>query len=271
MAIKGFVTKEEYAALPKDMQSAYVVEGDRYRVDVQADAGYAFENVGALRTALETERHGRSTESGELAGWKALGLSTAEAKKAIARSKEMDKWTPEEKVREQMESFREQLTAAHGAEKAAIQVKLDKLTTQLKRELREGSLAKAIGEKGNQKMLIPAMRDRIDVMEDERTGELVTRVLGADGKTPRLSVKNPGQYMGADELVEEFRADKEWAPAFNGHGAQGTGTTGSRGGPGSAPGGVQLTEAQVKGTRPLPASVMEAMGKGAMTGDIPVV
>ena len=260
------LTKEQYDALPAkveiDKASAYQLQDGEYVPMTDA--------IGKTFRALEEERQSRKTDAGELAGWKALGLSAAEAKKMVAKAKEMDKWTPEDKVREQIESFREQLTAAHGEEKKAIAAKLELRESQLRRMLRDGGLAQAIGDKGNQKLLIPALRDRLTEVEDERTGELVMRVLGPDGKTPRLSMKNPGQYMGADELVDEMRADKDWAPAFNGHGAQGAGSQGSRGVP--SPAGAITLRAEDIRTKPIPPAVFEQMQKqGLSPKDVQVI
>jgi hypothetical protein len=269
--IKGHLTKDEWGKLGDESKGYYVADGERYRLDVQADTGWAFEDVTALRRAHDADRHARKSAEGTLSSWTELGVEPKAAREALDKLKAMANWTPDDKVREQMEAVKAALSKEYNEREATLKGQLDSVTGQLESVLVDSALATAIGARGNHKMLVPAMKPHMKVMLDEASKRFVARVLGEKG-TPRISIKDPSGYMGPEELVEEFARDKDWAPAFNGSGAAGAGSPAS-GGPGGRPGGMNLTlkRSEMHDQGRLNAVLAEAQKAGVKPSDIQVV
>jgi len=240
MAVKAILTKAEYEG-DGDLQEHYVprenVENE-FVLDVTKVGSFALEDVGGLRSALGKEREKAGKLSGKLDKFK--GIEDPEAAlAAIAKLAELDDLTGDDRIkalREELEgqfakkfdSDRSKLAAKHGEEIATVTKDRDGLMTQLQSALIDNSVKDAVSTaKGNQKLLSLPIRQHVRLVRGDDNGELKVRIVDADGQE-RISLK-PGvtDPMTIGELVEEFRADKDYASAFEGSGATGSGATGS--------------------------------------------
>ncbi len=107
------LSEDDYNGLNDVLKAEYVKgEDDRYYPDVEADdSGWAFENVGNLRSTMAEER--RRREKWE-ADYKALEKTLSGAKPEDIQSlpqlkrkiKEMENWTPDDKVQVRIDELK---------------------------------------------------------------------------------------------------------------------------------------------------------------------
>jgi hypothetical protein len=141
----------------------------------------------------------------------------------------MASWTPEQKVKEQIEAVKAQLIDSHGREKEQLQAKLSKMEKSLESALITSVAAQALAEqKGSVRLLMPHIERQTRLREVD--GKYTVEVIGTDGN-PRLS-GNDAHVMSISELVVEMKSQNDFASAFEGSGASGTGATGGHRGTG---------------------------------------
>jgi len=151
----------------------------------------------------------------------------------------MTNWTPEDKVREQIEAQKAQLLKKHQAELAAATGQAEKAMSFLNQHVAKSAALEALAAHGgNAELLMPHLLGQIRAAEVD--GQFVAQVVDASG-APRVSMKagNTGD-MTVAELVEAMKAQDHFQPAFSGSGASGSGAAGS-GGAGRAGGVVRLS------------------------------
>jgi len=226
VALKAIVTADEHAKLPEPVQGQYAKADDgRLRLIVERVEGWALEDVADLKSALSKERSAAKMAAERL---QAFGdVEPAKAKEALEKVERMSKWTPEEKVAEQIKAREAQLAEKWGKEVEASRKEREDLQRQLEAHLVTASAVGALTkQKGNVELLLPHVQRQIKV-ERDGNGTFVARVVDKDGHlriTPRPGSQDP---MSIEELVESMRASDIFAPAFAGSGASGSGAQGS--------------------------------------------
>jgi len=241
MALKAILDNLDGVAA--DVAKEYKHRDDgKYVLDVTPVDGVELAEVSKLQSALSKERE-NSRKSTELL--KAFdGIDANKARDAMNKVAEMTNWTPEQKVKEQIEAIRTQLLDAHGKEKSKLEEKLGKLNKALEEAMIVSVATQALAEqKGSVKLLMPHVRQQTRLRDAD--GKLVVEVLAADG-TPRTAGSD-GHAMTITELVTEMKTQDDFASAFEGSGATGTGAT-----PGPTRGGNRNNAAQLKELAELP-------------------
>lgn len=121
------------------------------------------------------------------------------------------------------EKLKEQLVAKHQKELEGVKSKLSSKDGFIQKLLVDNAATTAITEMGGSvRLLLPHVRQHIRVVEDDATGEPVAQVIDSRG-TIRIG-SSKGDPMSIAELVAEMKGSDEFAPAFRGAGASGSGT-----------------------------------------------
>ena len=153
-------------------------------------------------------------------------MDADEARNALSKMSEVANWTPEDKVREQIEAQAKQLTARHSQETEKLTSELDGIKSQLQETLIRNSAIEAItAHKGNVNLLLPHIeaQTRMEFVD----GKFVAQVIDENG-VPRVSMATGStDNMSIDELVSSMKSNESYMPAFAGSGATGSGATGS--------------------------------------------
>lgn len=230
MALKALVDSAAHAALPESVRALYRADAGRFILDVEPVGDFRLEDVGGLKTALSAER----TKAEQLGAASKMfeGLDPAAAREALKKVGDMAKWTPEEKVREQIEAQTRQLSEKHGRELESANGKAKTYRGQVEKLMVENKALEALGKHAKSpQLLLPHVLGNVRVVEDEK-GTLRAVVVDARGN-PRITNKTGStDEMSIEELVESMKADPVYAPAFNPTPAAGTGS-GPNGGGGS--------------------------------------
>ncbi len=245
MALAPFVTTLEGLAEPVAKEYVKNEKDGKFYLNVTPTEGFALENVKGLKDALSQERSRADTAEQKLTVFK--DIDPAAARDALSKVDEMKNWTPEQKVREQIEAREAQLTTKYGNERKGLEEQIGVLKNQLQGMLVTNAATKAILDaEGVPDLLLPIVERQVR-MRAMANGEYVVEIV--DGKNnPRVSPR-PGisEPMTIAELVAELKTSNTFARAFNGNGASGGGATGvaksgagaSGGGAGNAGGGTK--------------------------------
>lgn len=243
MALKALISKEDHAKLGDALKGEYQPQADgTYLLSVEGVNGFALENVTGLKNTLATERE-NARKAGELVS-KFGDLDPEKARDALGKVEKMSKWTPEEKVADQLKAQVAQVEGKYTAElksKAEREAKLHGIVTKL---LVDSEVRRVIADKGSATLLLPHMRDRIRV--EERNGEFVPVVVDEKG-TPRISMKSgSSDPMGIEEYVLSTKNDKDLSHGWFGSGHSGSGAAGSSSSGAGGGGRFSISEADAR-------------------------
>lgn len=258
--LKAFLTEDQYKALPANLQEHYKDAEGGYMLDVGAANDLELANIKTLNEVIHKERDKSSLMEKELKSLKNKfkGIEDPDlARTALEKISEIDNWDPDQKLAQHKETFEKQmkdkydlqqrqLEKKYTDELEAVSSKSKAYRSRLEKELIENSATIALQELGvgkASKFLLPLIRERVQLQEDEESGELLPVVMGEDGY-PRLSpTKGTSGNMSVKELVSELANDESLSALFPGSGATGTGgtvppnrATQTGGGPGMRPG-----------------------------------
>jgi len=139
----------------------------------------------------------------------------------MKKVEEMAAWTPEQKVKEQIEAVKASIIEAHGKEKAKLEEKLAKLTKAYEAKTIDLVAQQALNEQGCKLTKMPMLYIRQQTRLRESDGNFITEVLD-DNKNPRVAGTDC-HSMTIPELVTEMKTQNEFAIAFEGTGATGSG------------------------------------------------
>jgi hypothetical protein len=232
------IDKAKFDSLSDALKAEYKLQSDgSYLLDVSPVNGFALEDVTGLKTALSQERSAKEAAERKVEAFK--DIDPTKAKEAIAKVGEMANWTPEQKVKEQIEVVKTQLSEKHTGEKGKLEAQLKKLAGQLEKIMVDAEASKAIAEnKGSIQLLLPHVRasTRIKVTD---AGEFIVEVVDDKGNVRLSPAAGSTAPMSVVELVSAMKTNATFAPAFAGSGASGTGASG--GGAGGGTGGNQFT------------------------------
>lgn len=205
-----------------DAQKAlYRQDGDSFLLDVEPVDGWELTGAG-LKNALQREREAREQAESKAKAFE--GLDPEKVRDALSKVEKMKDWTPEDKLKEQIEAKTRELAAAKDTEiKAAIE------RAELYRKGYEGltvdrQLEEALNEN---KFLAPKLAARLfrqNVRMVEKDGQLVTEVVGEDGKPLTRIDSSTGEYLkvGVKEFIAEQAKKPEFAELIRGNPATGT-------------------------------------------------
>ena len=221
MALKAIV--ETLDGLGTEVAKEYKKGDDgKYRLDVVAVDGVELAEVSKLQSALSKERENARSANEKVKAFE--DIDPTKAREALKKVGEMAAWTPEQKVKEQIEAVKTQLLDAHGKEKSKLEERLGRLSKQLESAMITSVATQAIAEhKGSVKVLMPHVERQTRLREVD--GKFVVEVLGEDGN-PRLTGTD-AHPMTIGELVATMKTQNDFACAFEGSGASGSGAAGS--------------------------------------------
>ena len=202
-------------------KALYRKDGDQFILDVEGVEGWALEDVKALKGALLKER--TKAEELEKRGETFKDIDPDKARDALKKVDAMKSWTPDEKVKEQIEAKTKELAAQKDAEYAP-KVKMLEVTRRAYESL---AVDRALEESASKakfispKLVLPHLRPGVAVVEKD--GQLRVAVIDDQGK-PRLHVNKDGstREVTLDEYVTEKAQDKLFAPLIQGNGSTGT-------------------------------------------------
>lgn len=231
MTLAAKLTEQEVTALPELIRKEYKQGEDKFFYpDVAEKDGWAFENVTGLRTTMRDERARREEwerKHGELA--RTLnGLDPKEITELPGlkkKLKEMESWTPEEKVQARILGLEgEYKTKLSDAERT----RLEEISTREKeiRELLVDARARVVLsglDAIDVEMLLPHVHR--DVRVERKDGKSLIIVVDDHGDPVTTKKAGAVGNMQLEELLEGYK--KKWPNAFKGTGATGGGTSGS--------------------------------------------
>jgi len=227
MALKGgYETVEQ---IPEGIREHYAKAADgKFRPVIEGGDGWAFEDVTGLRKALGSERSEREKLAALAKQYD--GLDPAAAREAMEKAAQMANWTPEQKVREQIEAREKAVAEKLGKETAAERARREKVEKALERALIDGQAALAVqrhkGVPGAAQALLPHLRGRVRLVE-QSDGSFGVRVLDEHGNPALTTRSGKTGDMDMDELVETFKGNDVFGRFFEGSGASGGGAQGS--------------------------------------------
>lgn len=196
-----------------------------YILQVDVIGGFALEDVAGLKETLANTREKlrKSREKLEQFG----DIEPSDAKHAMEKIGEMASWTPEDKVKQQIEARERQLVERHKKEKVDSESKVTRLKAALEKNLITTAATSAIARhRGVPELLLPVVERHVKMVESS-DGEFSAQVVTKDG-TPQISTKTGSvDPMTIDEFVENLRSSPDFGRAFEGTGASGSGSSGT--------------------------------------------
>jgi hypothetical protein len=210
----------------------YVERDGKFILDVESVDGFALEDVGGIKSALSKERDNVREAMRKVEAFKDSSgqfIDPVKARDALAKVEKLGDMKPDEKMKEQLEAREKQLLEKFDAERKALVDGNADLTKQIHSLLIDSAAVAALAKKkAPVALLLPHVCAMTRVVKDEQ-GRFVRRVVDKDGRE-RISMKaGSTSPMDVDELVEEMEKMDEFAPAFPGSGASGTGARPSNG------------------------------------------
>jgi len=225
---------DSIAGLSDELKQHYVSTGNgKFRLDATAGSGWSLEeNIGGLKSALESERDARAKAERALKAFDGVDVdrySTLEAENAKLKTAK-----PDDKLKMQFEEQTQALVKSHEQALGKYKQDIDALNEVIAEQMIDSVATQAITAAGGipvaPKLLKPVIRSATRVvLKDD--GKRSVEVVGETGVARVSTVKNDGTYMTVSELVDELKANEEFQPLFKGTGASGTGASGSSGGP----------------------------------------
>lgn len=226
MALKALLKPEQHTALDKALQALYKPNNGVFVLDVESVDGWGLEPVDDLKSALSTEKENAKKYFADLQKFK--DIDPAKAREAMAKLAELGDATDDKKLQAKIDAALKPHLEKHASELKAATDRGGVLTSALQKALIDTEGLRALGAHGGHKVLLDEIRRRTR-MDEVEPGVFKVRVLGDDGKTPRLSKKS-GVHdpMELDEFVGTImKGDKEYKELFRGDGKTGPGGGGN--------------------------------------------
>lgn len=225
--------KKEYKAGTKDPNGRFDLSG-RFLLDVGAVDGFALEDVSGLKSAYSKEHESRKDLEKKVKDFE--GIDPAKAREALEKLDKLKDLPSDEKVKEQIEAIKKQLSEKHTGELKIKEDSIGSLTKQLEKVMIEASAIKAIAEnKGSAELLLPHIKNSTRIKKND-AGEYSVEVVDKDGNVRISPATGSTAPMSITELVGEMKGSDTFAPAFEGSNRRGGGTP-----PGGDKGGADLS------------------------------
>lgn len=237
MALKALL--DSIDGLSDEIKAQYkqVAEGDsagKYVLDVETAGGLVLENVEGLKSALGATKAELDTAKSAIDGYK--GLPNAKAVRdqlaELARLKQLDPEKEADKLATlRMESQIAEFNKKHETALAAHEDRAKQLTSQVERLLIDSeSMAAITAEKGDPELLLPFIRPRLRMVEQD--GTFSVQVLDAHGNQEYAVRDNKPVEATIKDLVARFKANEKFGQFFAASGTSGGGSQQSTRGPG---------------------------------------
>lgn len=233
MALKAVLEAGEHAKLPEGVREHYTASEDGKFVLGLEDVA-ALPDFARTHRALEKERtlHGQALS--KLKSFE--GLDPSAASDALRKVGEMANWTPEDKVKAQIESVKAQILAAAKAEQDKLAGKASSYQKQLDLVMRENALRSALlkagAEEDGVELLLPHALNTTRLVENA-DGTFRVVALNAEGNE---RVTATGAPMGLDEHALSFRS--KFPRGFKANPASGGGAGAGSGSGSASVGGI---------------------------------
>jgi hypothetical protein len=202
-------------AYAKDDATGKYKIADAYRPFVDAITGLG----GALKNERRTSGELKSQKDINTVLQEALGFDSIDTAKAKFEELNNQVLTASKVDPAKIQADIEKRFNGQMAEKDK---ELDGMRGTLKTYLVDNSAVTALAAaKGNSKLLLPLIREQVDVVKDGENGYVV-RVKDGQGD---YRGNGKGGFMSVEELVNEMKASKDYAGAFESENPRGTGPT----------------------------------------------
>lgn len=196
----------------------------------ESSGKFKIDDLSGLRGALQHEKERRKTLAGENANlkkFKDLGKSPEEIQELLQREADAE----EKRLKDEgdFESLKSQLQKNHADELEAKDKRISSLTKQIEKLMVTDNARAVLSEEdiqGNPTLLMPAIRDRVEVKENDE-GDFLLVVKRPDG-TPMLNTSN--EPASIRDLALELRGNSEYSGAFKGVNQSGGGAPNKSGG-----------------------------------------
>ena len=218
VAAKLKAVLESLDGLPDSQKELYTEDSDgKFRLNAEG-----VEDVGGLKSALEKERKARKEAEGKLKKVGDIDVDEYERLKTESEERAEKGDDTEKKLQSAQKKFDREI-----AERDAKLLARDKKIHQLVAENVAKDAIEAAG--GRPKVLLPHVLASTKVIEED--GDFVAVVVDAKGN--ERTGKSGDKRFSLEDLVLELKSDDEFASAFNGTGASGSGgpPNGTRGAP----------------------------------------
>ena len=217
MAIKAIVESLDSVGELKTLyKEAQIGDKQVFVLDVEGVGGYALEDVGGLKSALEKVKQDAQSRKDALEAFK--GLDPKDVREKLAKFDELRDSSPDaEKLAEQKVK---QLSVKWEEEKANLVGQSDKYKSVIDQTLRKQVAIQAIAAAGgNAELLLPHVLGATRTREVD--GQFVVDVVNSDGAA---RIKDANNNMSIADLVDEMRNSQTFGVAFKGTDKSGSGT-----------------------------------------------
>lgn len=221
MALKAVVEKID--EVPEALRGEYVEKDGKFHLGVEG-----LPDVGKLQQGIDKERADRKKFESELKelkkSWEKLGKTPDELQGLIERETKAEEERLEragewEKLKKQMVDKHEEELKLERAKIGAKDELVGKMKSSLESYIVDAQATAAIAaHKGEPLLLLPAVRNRIRVVETD--GKYGIKVV--DGKGDPM-VNGKGDPISISDLVAELKSDPVYGRAFDGSGNSGSG------------------------------------------------
>lgn len=239
MALKAILKTLE--GLDDKVKEHYKKKGDQFILNVTSVDGLVLENVSGLKATVEALRTSdrnmtqdlkNSTEAIKQLEKKYEGIDPVAAKDALGKVEEIANWDGDTKIKEaieinerKMNAKMEELAKQNTEKVALLESDLADSQSQLQDAIVNSRIVEAISkEKGNIALLIPHVRQHVNMVKNGH-GKWIPEVVSDKGD-PRIGDAQ-GTPMTVEQFVQEMKTKEDFAAAFPGANASGTGKTGS--------------------------------------------
>ena len=219
MTLAAVIEQTAYDTLSPELQAEYISEDGKFKLDVRPIAGFELANTTGLKNALETERHGRTEAEKSLKAFGDLNVDTA--RDAMAFHDKFKDANPDEKAKQQFETWKGDVVTAHQNEMVGVSAERDDAYNQLRNSLVTSAATAALSEAGGAiALLLPHVEKHIKM---EREGDqFVAKVVNEKGEG-RVG-DGAGNPMTIPQFVAEMKATEGFQTAFTGTNSSGSGS-----------------------------------------------
>ncbi len=219
------------------IQKEYVEKNGKFYLDVSEVDGFALEDVRGLRATVSKERQNVKEANDRAKEFD--GLDSSEVREALEKVKKLKGMAPDAKNKEQIDAQVAQIKAKFDKDLVEKDGLIGELEKDLCEHLISAAAAAAIGDhnprEGGIELLMPHVtkQTRIDKGSD---GKRIAKIINSDGTVRVSELQGSTADMEIKELIEVMAKNPTYAPAFDGSGAIGGGTTPKPSQPGGRPG-----------------------------------
>ena len=209
--------------LDESLAAEYVEKDGKFFLDTIASGGLAVEDVTGLKNTVSTLRTEKGTLQTQLNAFK--DIDPEAAKVALGKMDEIANWDGDTKAKEMIEANKVQLIAAHKKDFDAEHTKRTAAESQLEKNLVKNAAMTALQKaEANITLMSPHVLASCRMKQAE-DGTYIAEVVDSSGNV-RVG-DSQGNPMTIPQLVEEMKANPDFASGFNGTGSSGGGAGGS--------------------------------------------